>query len=258
MMELFFSGWVRDIMEADRDTIIQQILEIDNINREDFEKYLRSASIDLNNIYTVYSGGDDLVLVGPWETMIVFSIFLNMQFRKFTCNNEFITLSAGLAFVKEKHPIASAIRQADELLETSKKSGKDSITLFGTTIIWEKLPDLVNFFLFLDRKLNQEEPEINTAFLHRLLEYHNMAVDFIVNHNLEGLKYVSALSYDLGRNVVKWDKDGKITKGRETYDFLTERIINRKPEKGNAPIYNLKVPLFWALYRNRKAQIEKD
>ncbi len=258
MTDLFFSGWINTVMTAPKEEIVKQLLTIKGVDADIFCKYLNNDSIYFNNIYTVYSGGDDLVLVGPWETMIIFSIFLNMQFRRYSCKNDHVTLSAGLAFIKEKHPIASAIRQADELLETSKKNGKDSITLFGTTIKWEKLTDLVNFFLFLDRKLNQEEPEINTAFLHRLLEYHNMAVDFIDNHNLEGLKYVSALSYDLGRNVVKWDKDGKITKGRETYDFLTERIINRKPEKGSAPIYNLKVPLFWALYRNRKAQIEED
>lgn len=65
-----------------------------------------------------------MVLVGPWESMIVFSIFLNMQFRKFTSNNKNITLSAGLSFVRPKRPIASAIRQAEELLEKSKRAKK--------------------------------------------------------------------------------------------------------------------------------------
>jgi len=93
----------------------------------------------------VYSGGDDLILVGPWETMIIFAIYLNQQFRKYTCNNEFITLSAGLTFVKPKYPIASAIKETEALLDESKEKGKNRITVFGTTVEWNQLPE----FLFV-------------------------------------------------------------------------------------------------------------
>jgi len=191
-----------------------------------------------------------MVLVGPWETMIIFSIFLNMQFRKYTCSNRFVTLSAGLAFVKPKHPIASAIKQAELLLEESKGGGKNMITLFGTTVEWEKLPVLIDFFLFLDKKMNDNDSEINTSFLHRLLRYHHMALSYLDGRKIEGLKYLSSLSYDMGRNIVKWGKDKEIQKGHEEFLFL-QKLINEKPNTDSL-IYNLKVPLFWALYRNRR------
>jgi len=252
MIDLFFSGWINKVMKVPKEEIVQQLLAVKNIDEGKLYKYLSNDTINFNNIYTVYSGGDDLILVGPWETMIVFSMFLNMQFQKFTCSNEFITLSAGLAFVKERHPIATAIREADCLLETSKKNGKDSITLFGTTIKWEHLPDLMNFFLFLDQKLNGTEQEINTAFLYRLFGYHRLAVDFIEKNNIEGLKFVSSLSYDIGRNIVKWDRDGSIAKGRETHDYLKKRIINEKIGRDSL-VYRIKIPIFWTLYRHRSA-----
>jgi CRISPR-associated protein Csm1 len=251
MLDLFFSGWVKDIMSATSEkTVIAQLTGIESIPKEDFEKYLKSGHIDFENIYTVYSAGDDMVLVGPWETMIIFSIFLNMQFRKYTCNNEFVTLSAGLAFVKPKHPIASAIKQAEALLEESKKSGKNMITFFGTTVEWERLPVLIDFFLFLDKKFNESDSEINTSFLHRLLRYHQMALKYLNEKEIEGLKYISSLSYDIGRNIVKWDKYNRMIKGHEEFLFL-QKLINERPNKDSI-IYNLKVPLFWALYRNRR------
>jgi len=251
MIDLFFSGWMKDIMSNKRkEEIIDELKLLDNIDKEQFGKYLKCDYIDFKNIYTVYSGGDDLVFVGPWETMIVFSIYLNQQFRRYTCQNRHITLSAGLTFVKEKHPIASAIKQADELLEKSKKEGKNRITLFGTTVEWEKLSELINLFLFFNKEMQKDDDTgINTAFLHRLFTYHRMALRYLDEGQIEGLKYISALSYDIGRNIVEWDKNGRITSGEEAYDFL-QCLINEKPCKDSST-YNLKIPLFWTLYRNR-------
>jgi CRISPR-associated protein Csm1 len=258
MLELFFSGWMKETMSGNnKDIIIEKLIASKEIDKDKFKDYLKGDHIDFQNIYTVYSGGDDLVLVGPWETMIVFSIFLNQQFREYTCNNKFITLSAGLAFVKPKYPIASAIKQADELLKKSKKEGKNRITLFGTTIEWKKLSELIDYFLFLNKKYTDEDSKkINSSFLYRLLKYHQMALEFLDNNRVDGLKFISALNYDIGRNIVEWNKEGKIVSGEDEYDFL-QCLINERPHKSSL-MYNLKIPLFWTLYRNRKATISKE
>lgn len=251
MIDLFFSGWMKEtLFEHQREKVAKQLNGIADIDNERFTKYLLNEYLNFQNIYTVYSGGDDLVLVGPWETMIIFSMFLNMQFREYTCANRFITLSAGLTFVKPRHPIASAIDQADELLMKSKELGKNRITLFGTTFEWDNFPKLINHFLFLNEKLNDANSNINPSFLYRLLEYHRMANAFIENREILGLKYLSALSYDIGRNLLKFDKDGNIQRGREERRVF-QLLLNEKPER-KALIYHLKVPIFWALYRNRR------
>ena len=83
MLELFFSGWMKEIMsENHKDKTIKELLSMEGIEEESFENYLKGEQIDFGNIYTVYSGGDDLVMVGPWETMIIFSIFLNKPPRR--------------------------------------------------------------------------------------------------------------------------------------------------------------------------------
>jgi CRISPR-associated protein Csm1 len=255
MIDLFFSGWVNDIMDLDAATVKAELLSsLSTVGSASLETYLRSGVIDFNKIYTVYSGGDDMVLIGPWETMIMFAILLNAQFREYTCQSKSFTLSAGLTFVKPKYPVASAIREAETLLQKSKEEGKNRITLFGTTIEWESLPRLIDFFLFLNERLNDSGSSINSAFLYRLLEYHRIALSYFDANRVEGLRYLSAVSYDIGRNIVERDKEGNIIQGREERKGL-QSLLNDKPDKQSL-IYNVKVPLFWALYRNRGVRNE--
>ena len=132
----------------------------------------------------------------------------------------------------------------------SKRRGKNSANFFGTCIEWGKLPELVDFFLFLDEKLNEDLSEINMAFLHRVYTYHRMALRFLDTGEIEGLKYLPYLSYDIGRNIVKWDQQGRIKRGAEDYSAL-QCLLNQRLNRDSL-LYNIKVPLFWTLYRNRK------
>lgn len=250
MLELFFSGWIGSIMEKDATEIQQLILDCQpDVDINLFQQYLDTGIIDFKNIYTVYSGGDDLVLIGPWETMIMFAILLNAKFREYTCQSKSFTLSAGLAFVKPKFPIATAIREADALLEKSKSEGKNRITMFNTTIVWEKLAYLTDFFLFLNHRLTQNHPNLNTAFLHRVLRYHDLAKDFLGHQSVAGLKYVSLLSYDIGRNIVEYDKKGEISQGEEDL-YILAPLMDVSKQKDSL-IYNVGISVDWVLYRHR-------
>ena len=53
----------------------------------------------------VYSGGDDIFVVGAWDDIIGFSIDLVKSLKKFTLNS--LTISAGLGLFAEKFPIKS-------------------------------------------------------------------------------------------------------------------------------------------------------
>jgi len=77
-----------------------------------------------------------------------------------------------------------------------------------------------------------------------------MATKYFDEGRVEGLKFLSALSYDIGRNVIKRDKAGNIKVGRDE-SFALQRLTGIVKKKSSL-IYNLKVPAFWALYRNRK------
>lgn len=102
-----------------------------------------------------------------------------------------------------------------------------------------------------------EDPKINTAFAYRLLQYHKMALSYYDEKKIEGLKYLSALNYDMGRNIIKWDKSGEIIYGKEEQIILLS-LSNLTEESKRPKIVNIKIPLFWALYRNRKYVSQQD
>ncbi|PSR05960.1 MAG: type III-A CRISPR-associated protein Cas10/Csm1 [Bacteroidetes bacterium SW_10_40_5] len=49
-----------------------------------------------DDTFIIYSGGDDLFIVGKWDQMIVMAKQIYRDFRKWTCWNENLTLSGGL------------------------------------------------------------------------------------------------------------------------------------------------------------------
>lgn len=48
-----------------------------------------------NSTYIVYSGGDDLFLVGRWNDCIAFAELIRTEFRKYVCENPILRFPAG-------------------------------------------------------------------------------------------------------------------------------------------------------------------
>lgn len=95
--------------------------------------------MDISSIfYLIFSGGDDLAIVGPWDRIIALSQKIQKSFKDFTCHNPNITLSAGIYICKPKFPIGMAMEKAEEALEQSKRKGKNRITVMGETAVWDK------------------------------------------------------------------------------------------------------------------------
>lgn len=227
MIDLFFSGWMYRILKED-------------------PRFM--------DIYTVYSGGDDLVVVGPWEKTILFAIRLYEEFRRFTCNNDNITLSAGLAVVHPKYPISASIDWADKYLEISKISGKDSITVFDTTVKWREIDTYLKCKDDLIKGNNNYKDVLTTRFIHRLLTYQKMFFEAETG-KVENLIYHSRMRYDVRRNLEEriekedisnnqkiWFKENILEVMQNLYKIPSDKKLIRK----------LKLPVFWTLYKNRE------
>ena len=108
------------------------------IEASDWGKRVRQDNTDVSNIfYTVFSGGDDLFVVGPWDRIIELAVLLRSLFKDFTCHNPNVTISAGIFVCKPKYPIALAAEKAEAALKRSKNNGKNRITLLGETAVWD-------------------------------------------------------------------------------------------------------------------------
>lgn len=204
---------------------------------------------DYNSIYTIYAGGDDMVLIGPWEMLIEFSIAMEKEFRYYVAQNPNITISGGISFFRPNTSIRFAVEEAEKNLEISKNSGKDRITFFKTTVKWDLMGKLIDFKDFLNNEFNDDNSNINSSFLYRLLKYHEMFLDAELRNKPEGLIFHSLANYDVRRNIEKRDEKGNL-KNKNTIDKL-EKLYSTGGNFDKDLMINLKIPIFWVLYKNR-------
>jgi len=76
-------------------------------------------------IYTVFSGGDDLLLVGPWNLMLDFAAAAESMFSSGLGRQYGLTLSAGVSFMPPRVPIRHGVRRAEEDLKAAKSGTKN-------------------------------------------------------------------------------------------------------------------------------------
>lgn len=126
----------------------------------------------------VYSGGDDVFLVGAWDGLLEGALRIRDAFSRFTGNA--LSLSAGLTLHTRTYPIRQAALETEELEQEAKSfdGRKDAISLFAarqgfvyhwtdftSLVLGEKLSCLRTFF---DGQ-SDEEWGRGKAFLYHLL-----------------------------------------------------------------------------------------
>ena len=112
------------------------------------EKHERAATV-------VYSGGDDLFIVGAWSDVLELAVDIRRAFREFVCDNPSVTLSGGISIHKPGEPLylmAEAAGAAEEAAKQNKKNGrnKDSAVLFYEGPDARKITNTVPDALFWD------------------------------------------------------------------------------------------------------------
>lgn len=81
-------------------------------------------------VHIVYSGGDDMFIVGAWDELIELAVDIRRAFARFT--NGKLTFSAGIGLFDSKCPMAEMARQSGALESAAKAlPEKDGIALFG-------------------------------------------------------------------------------------------------------------------------------
>jgi len=220
-----------------------------------FSEYLLDlVKIKYPDIYVVFSGGDDLFLVGPWNKAIHFAIELQDTFTKFCANNPEIHLSCGILPAKQRLPMSTAAELVEEQLETAKAmTDKNAVCLLKEAVKWPHFKDLIQHIgdIFDKAIENSSQTGFSTGFLFRLLKYHNMYTKFMdykkgINpQNIYFGNYAALASYDIGRNIAQ--KNLNNTKERE----LLYKIFSGKTDEDRKDLKHLDISLFYAINQNR-------
>jgi CRISPR-associated protein Csm1 len=98
---------------------------------------------DFPSMYTVFAGGDDFLLIGPWHTTQRAAARMRTDFARYAAGNAGVRFSAGIATQKPGAPLQAMVALAENALEQSKaREGKDAVTCFGQTVPWRDWPSL--------------------------------------------------------------------------------------------------------------------
>lgn len=76
----------------------------------------------------IYSGGDDLFIVGRWDILPRMASRIREEFSRWTCHNSNLTLSGGMAIVPPKFPLLKAALFAEDFEKAAKGYASGSKT----------------------------------------------------------------------------------------------------------------------------------
>jgi len=150
-------------------------------------------------IYLVYSGGDDLLAVGPWDQALQFICALRSEFDAYVGGNKDWGLSAGVLITHCRTPLNHAVDEAEALLEKAKaRPGKDSLTVFDRTHTWNDGRRALELGQILMDWV--AGGVLNVSKIRRLLGYCRMFESYRDTGDTSNLRYIYQLVYDLKRN----------------------------------------------------------
>lgn len=142
---------------------INKILEKPKYTLDGREPLPRNATI-------VYSGGDDIFLVGSWNEVIELAIDLKKSFEKYS--EETLSISGGIGIYDSSYPISSIADEVGAMEDEAKNNpGKNSVSVFGKTFSWKEFEESVlgeKFSAIYEYFATSNEH--GKAFLYNLLE----------------------------------------------------------------------------------------
>src|SRR5690606_36085828 len=79
------------------------------------------CATEFKQTYTVFAGGDDFFLLGPWRSQMLLAKRMNEEFMFYSAGNSRIHFSAGFHLTKPGLPIRQLVDGAEQALENAKR-----------------------------------------------------------------------------------------------------------------------------------------
>ncbi len=213
--------------------------------------YLLQKERGFRDTYTVFAGGDDLFLIGPWSNILSLARTIPVEFARYVGQNEVLHLSAGVVLAKPHVPIHQLAAMAEEALEDAKTGEKNALALFGEVVSWPQVNGLNDVRTRLETWW--QVGWLTSGLLYRLNDLIALAGEErrllkmgsgIYVADLACCKWRSYLAYTVGRNVaLNLKGDARQRAVQEVHQNLAAWLENY----GSA----LKLPLWELLYAKR-------
>ncbi len=187
LLEIFFSGYINQLI---------------------------SQEPEFRNVYSVFSGGDDLFLIGPWDVMPSLAERIAKEFSRFAAGNLALTISAAVSVFYPKEHIANLAELSEGALKKVKntaqpllypqKQGKNGISFMGEIYSWEDLREQLEIGKRAAALL--ADGVVGTSALRRIGQYSRMYKAFLLSHDVMALMFEPLFHYDRQRNYSDLEK----------------------------------------------------
>lgn len=202
-------------------------------------------------IYTVFSGGDDLCILGAWDAVLQFASDFEAEINKFTNNNPSVTLSGGITLSSCNVPVRNIAANAEENLEISKgrkENGitvKNAITAFGTTVSWKDYKQCLENGRKLEDCINKKE--LSSSVVYKLIDFANRA-EKVKNGDVSELVKKEPNFHDR-----IWESNFKYVVGRNLKEKKQKELYNWFLQFGSSQeeIIKSRIAVSYALYTQR-------
>ena len=206
---------------------------------------------EFSDTYTIYAGGDDLLLIGPWHRTLDLAVRIEETFRSYTGENPHITISSGLSLLHPNQPVNRAVSEAEAFLELAKEEGRNRIcAIIGHSLSWDVYRERLADAQWIHEQMSGKDG-VSTGFVYRVLEIARDAEAVILHGEFRKAGWRPRLAYHLARNLKvknEYEKKEKIASWLQRLGL--EDLLQLGPDRSN--ILDWRLPVSIALYRNRR------
>ena len=153
LLRLYFEGWVPELARQ--------------------HNLASRGAGPTDHVYAIYSGGDDLFLVGSWDHLPELAAEIRRDLSRFAAEHPAVHVSAGIALIDEGFPLYQAAEHAGAALDRAKareddaeRVVKDAIDFLGQTLSWAEFAQVRRLQAELVARVRDEQ--VPRALLHTL------------------------------------------------------------------------------------------
>lgn len=181
--------------------------------------------------YIIYSGGDDLFIIGKWDVLLEMAIEIKEHFTSYTCHNPHLSLSGGMTLVTGKYPIMKGASLAEEAEKMAKSHIVERLNAAGQLQHFEK-----DSLTILDKPLNfSHELPVVLALKNTIMEHINqkwLPMGFLSRVARYASYQLADQNKALNRNQYQWrwlmayDMGRMANSNKQAADFLSQIQID--------------------------------
>ena len=202
------------------------------------------------NTYTVFAGGDDFFLIGPWHSTQKLAARMAEAFKVYVAENPGITFSAGMCMTKPGLPMHTLAAQAEEALDLAKAAShsdtrqrKNALVVHGERVRWPQWGEVEA----MQRQLGDlcADYDLSTGYVYGLLHLIDLKAD--AAHPEQAL-WRSRFAYRTRRYVVDRLKDRDALARAQAQTRLAQVVGEQGLEQLGS---KFRIPLFNHFYQQR-------